>query len=62
MVKITNIEGVEVSNSVEGLQSMQNILRKIKKSSKVRQNQKTLISFFRVLLRASVKNLFLQGN
>ena len=40
---------------------MQNIFRKIKKSSKVRQNQKLLISVFTYFLSTSAKCLFLQG-
>ena len=47
---------VEVSNSAEGLKSVQNILRKIKKSSKVTQSQKTLISVFAYFPGTSVKN------
>ena len=37
------------------------ILKKIKKSSKVRQKKKKMISFFAYRLSTSAKNVFLQG-
>ena len=40
---------------------VQHVLRNIKKSSKSRQDEKTLIPAFAYFLTASAKNLFLQG-
>ena len=40
---------------------VQNVLRKIKNSSKVRQNRKTFMSIVEYFLSTSAKNLFSQG-
>ena len=47
--------------SVNIYNSLQNILRKFKKSSKVRQDGKILISVLAYFFSASARNLFPQG-